>query len=109
MMDCKKALVESDGNLEAAVEYLQVKGITKAGKKADRVAAEGLVSTVVSSDGVRALMVEVNCETDFVSRNEQFQALVETIARTLASSDVTTVEEAQSLEVDGHSLEEVVK
>lgn len=109
MMDCKKALIETDGDLEAAVEYLQVKGITKAGKKADRVAAEGLIGTVVSEDGQHAVMVEVNCETDFVARNEQFQALVDRIAALIANSDATTVEEALALQVDGHALEDLVK
>jgi len=72
MMDCKKALTETGGDLEKAIEYLQVKGIAKAAKKSDRVAAEGLVAAWVSADSRVAALVEVNCETDFVARNEDF-------------------------------------
>lgn len=109
MMDCKKALMETDGNLEAAVEYLQVKGIAKAAKKAGRVAAEGLIATVVSDDSRRAVMIEVNCETDFVARNEQFAEFVNQVAQVVAGSNVTTVEDAMQLDVDGQSLEVATK
>ncbi|WP_138380133.1 translation elongation factor Ts [Luteithermobacter gelatinilyticus] len=78
MMDCKKALAENDGDLEASIDWLRQKGIAKAAKKAGRVAAEGLVA--VAAEGPRAVAVEVNSETDFVARNEQFQALVRNIA-----------------------------
>lgn len=79
MMDCKKALGETDGNLEDAVDWLRKKGLAAAAKKAGRVAAEGLVAAV--SDGRRGVAVEVNAETDFVSRNEQFQAFVTSVAK----------------------------
>ena len=79
MMDCKKALMESSGDVEAATDWLRKKGLSAAVKKGGRVAAEGLVG--VASDGTRAAMVEVNSETDFVGRNEAFQALVEGIAK----------------------------
>ncbi|WP_420394065.1 translation elongation factor Ts [Acuticoccus sp.] len=79
MMDCKTALNESGGDMEAAVDWLRKKGLSKAAKKADRVAAEGLVG--VAGDGTRAALVEVNSETDFVGRNETFQTLVRTIAQ----------------------------
>ncbi len=108
MMDCKKALVENDGDLDAAVEYLQVKGITKAGKKSDRVAAEGLVATVASEDAKSAVIVEVNCETDFVSRNEKFHELVERIATLVANNDVEDVEGALNIDVNGRKLSEVI-
>jgi len=78
MMDCKKALAETGGDMEAAVDWLRKKGLSKAAKKADRVAAEGLIGA--ASAGTRATLVEVNSETDFVARNEQFQTLVKTIA-----------------------------
>ena len=78
MMDCKKALAETDGDFEAAVDWLRKKGLSKAAKKADRVAAEGLVA--VSTDGGKGAVVEVNSETDFVARNEKFQAAVKEIA-----------------------------
>jgi elongation factor Ts len=80
MMDCKAALTETDGNLNAAIDWLRTKGLAKAAKKADRVAAEGLVGIAVN--GPRAAMVEVNSETDFVARNDQFQQLVSRIAET---------------------------
>ncbi|MEZ5939103.1 MAG: translation elongation factor Ts [Hyphomonadaceae bacterium] len=78
LMDCKKALLETNGDIDAAVDVLRTKGILKAGKKADRVAAEGLVGLAV--DGAKAALVEVNSETDFVARNEHFQKAVQTIA-----------------------------
>src|SRR6476661_2036310 len=79
MMDCKKALVESDGDMEAAIDWLRKKGLAAAAKKSGRVAAEGLVG-VASAPG-RAAMVEVNAETDFVARNPTFQAFVEAVAK----------------------------
>lgn len=78
MMDCKKALNETDGDLEAAIDWLRTKGIAKADKKAGRVAAEGLVS--FATDGTKGAVVEVNSETDFVARNEEFQGVVKEIA-----------------------------
>ncbi|MGV8830916.1 MAG: translation elongation factor Ts [Devosia sp.] len=78
MMDCKKALAETNGDMETAIDWLRTRGLAKAAKKADRVAAEGLVG--IASDGTRAAVVEVNSETDFVARNEQFQTIVGTIA-----------------------------
>ena len=93
MMDCKKALVETDGNFEEAIKYLREKGMASAAKKASRVAAEGLVKCVVSKDLKAAVAVEVNCETDFVARSEQFVSLVDTIASLILSSNATTVEQ----------------
>jgi len=78
MMDCKKALAENDGDIEASMDWLRQKGIAKAEKKSGRVAAEGLVA--VASNGATAVAVEVNSETDFVARNEGFQALVNSVA-----------------------------
>ena len=80
MMDCKKALTQTDGDMDAAVEYLRENGLAKAAKKASRIAAEGVVKTVVSEDGKKAAIVEVNSETDFVAKNEQFQAYVAEVA-----------------------------
>jgi elongation factor Ts len=88
MMDCKTALTENDGNLEAAVDWLRAKGLAKAAKKAGRVAAEGLIG--VANSGGRAAMVELNSETDFVSRNEQFQGLVKAVAEAALATDGTT-------------------
>jgi elongation factor Ts len=79
MMDCKKALAETNGEMEAAIDWLRTRGLAKAAKKADRVAAEGLVG--IANAGTTAAVVEVNSETDFVARNEQFQTIVENIAK----------------------------
>lgn len=93
MMDCKKALVETDGNFDEAIKYLREKGMASAAKKASRVAAEGLVKCVVSEDKKTAVAVEVNCETDFVARSDQFVELVDKIASHLLASNATTVEQ----------------
>ena len=77
MMECKKALVETDGDLEAAIEHLRKTGQAKADKKAGRTAAEGRVAVAVSEDGKTAGMVEVNCETDFVANDDNFKAFAE--------------------------------
>jgi elongation factor Ts len=79
MMDCKQALAETDGNMDAAIDWLRKKGLSKAAKKAGRVAAEGLIGAL--TDGTKGVVIEVNSETDFVARNEQFQGLVKMIAQ----------------------------
>lgn len=95
MMDCKKALAENDGNLEAAVDWLRTKGLAAAAKKSGRVAAEGLVA--VRAEGTKAAVVEVNSETDFVARNDQFQDFVSNIAAVAfeTGSDVDAISAAQ--------------
>ncbi|EDS76162.1 elongation factor Ts [Clostridium novyi A str. 4552] len=92
MMDCKKALTETDGDMEKAVEFLREKGLAAAAKKAGRVAAEGLVTTYLSEDNKTAVALEVNCETDFVSINESFIEFTNSIAKQIATSDVKDVE-----------------
>lgn len=106
MLDCKKALTESDGDMDKAIDYLREKGIAKAAKKADRIAAEGLTS--ISTNGNDAVILEVNSETDFVAKNEGFQTLVKELADHLLNNKPATVEEAltQTMEngatVDAH-------
>jgi elongation factor Ts len=85
MMDCKKALQESNGDMEKAIEWLRQKGLASAGKKAGRVTAEGLVDSYIHTGGRIGVLVEVNCETDFVARNEAFKALVQDIAKQVAA------------------------
>ncbi|MFE4107195.1 translation elongation factor Ts [Almyronema epifaneia S1] len=85
MMDCKKALKENDGDMEKAVEWLRQKGITSAAKKEGRVAAEGLVHSYIHTGGRVGVLVEVNCETDFVARREEFKALAQDIAMQIAA------------------------
>jgi elongation factor Ts len=85
MMDCKKALSENDGDLEKATEWLRQKGITSAAKKEGRIAAEGLVGSYIHTGGRVGVLVEINCETDFVARREEFQALVRNVAMQIAA------------------------
>lgn len=107
MMDCKKALVESEGDMEKAQEVLRQKGISSAEKKMGRIAAEGLVASAI--EGNKGALVEVNCETDFVAKNEEFKALTSDIAKLAATSSATTVEELLEAELNGEKLEEVIK
>jgi elongation factor Ts len=93
MMDCKKALTETNGDLDKAVEFLREKGLAAAAKKAGRVAAEGLVKTYITEDNKTAGIVEVNCETDFVAANDQFVTFADSLAKMAAETNVTTVEE----------------
>lgn len=86
MMDCKRALQETDGDMDAAIEHLEKKGVAAAKKKAGRVAAEGMVSAWVSEDASEAVLVEVNCETDFVTRNAQFQEFVQRVTEAIGRS-----------------------
>jgi len=107
MMDCKKALVESDGNLEAAIDFLREKGLSSAAKKADRIAAEG--TTFIQVDGNKAVLVEINAETDFVSKNESFQHLVKTIASHLLATEPASVEEALASTIEeGLTVENLI-
>lgn len=92
MMDCKKALAETDGNMEKAVEFLREKGLAAASKKAGRIAAEGLVSTLVSEDGKTASIVEVNSETDFVAKNAQFQTYVADVAAQALATETKSID-----------------
>ena len=92
MMDCKKALGETDGNMDEAVEYLRKNGQAKAEKKASRIAAEGLCTVVVKDDNKTAAVVEVNSETDFVAKNEKFQAFVEAVAAQAIDTDAADIE-----------------
>jgi elongation factor Ts len=88
MMDCKKALQETDGDIDAAIEHLEKKGMAAAQKKAGRVAAEGLVNAWVDSGHTEAVLVEVNCETDFVTRNDQFREFVDKVTEAIGESEV---------------------
>ena len=106
MMDCKKALEACDGDIEKSFDWLREKGIAKAAKKADRIAAEGLTAFVL--DGDTAAIVEVNSETDFVAKNAEFQGLVKNIAEVVAANKPVDLEAALNTEVDGKKLETVI-
>jgi elongation factor Ts len=106
MMDCKKALTETDGDLDKAVDWLREKGIAKAAKKASRIAAEGLCNVLV--DGNEAIIYELNCETDFVAKNDNFDVLLNQVGNAILNSDATNLEEALTVNVDGKTLETVL-
>ena len=111
MMDCKKVLTETDGDLEKAAELLRERGIAKAAKKSGRVAAEGMVEAYISEDGKIGAVVEVNSETDFVAKNEEFRTFVMDVAKQVVVNNPATVEEllAQpSLTVEGKTVNEVL-
>lgn len=109
MMDCKKALVETNGDIDKAVEYLREKGLSKAAKKADRVAAEGAINIKVSDNFSQASMVEINSETDFVAKNDGFKELSNKTIDTIFSSSVSSAEELHSLTIDGTKFDEYLK
>jgi elongation factor Ts len=92
MMDCKKALAETDGDMDKAVEFLREKGLAAAEKKAGRIAAEGICATNVSADGKVASIVEVNSETDFVAKNETFRGFVDAVAAQAATTTATDID-----------------
>jgi elongation factor Ts len=104
MMDCKKALQETDGDIEKAVDFLREKGISKAAKKADRIAAEG--SVYVTSKGNDAVIVEINSETDFVARNEGFQKLVKDIANQILETKPEDLDTLNKSEINGQTVED---
>ena len=103
MMDCKKVLAETNGDEEKAIELLRERGIATAAKKSDRIAAEGLVETYITPDGKAGVAVEVNAETDFVAKNEEFRTFVKEVAKQIAETNPANVEEllAQKSIVDG--------
>ena len=106
MMDCKKALSECNGDMDAAMDYLREKGIAKAEKKGSRIAAEGLANIYV--DGNKAVIVEVNSETDFVSKNEEFTSMIDTIGNAILKSNVTTLEAALQISLEEGTINDLI-
>ena len=106
MMDCKRALAETSGDMDKAMDYLRENGIAKAAKKADRIAAEGLCSVEVK--GNEAVIFELNSETDFVAKNKEFLALLAELGTAIINSDATNTEEALKVMVDGKDIERVL-
>ncbi len=106
MLDCKKALEETKGDLDKAIDYLREKGIAKASKKSDRIAAEGL--SQIYTNGNKAVVLEVNSETDFVARNEEFQNFVKKLGEGLLNSNASTLEEANDVVIDGEKVSDLV-
>ena len=111
MMDCKKVLTETNGDEEKAIELLRERGIAKAAKKSDRIAAEGLVDTYISEDGKVGVVVEVNAETDFVAKNDEFKSFVKDVAKQVAEknpADVETLLEQTSIAEPDKTVKEVL-
>jgi elongation factor Ts len=105
MADCKKALEEAEGDMNVAIEVLRKKGAATASKRADRSANEGVIGTAVSADHKRAAIVEVNCETDFVARNEEFSSFVKKLAQAIVDGQPKNTEELNALTIDGTKVE----
>ncbi|MDH3536145.1 MAG: translation elongation factor Ts [Gammaproteobacteria bacterium] len=107
MMECKKALVEADGDIEAAAELMRKSGAAKADKKAGRVAADGAIKVAIGDDGKSAVILEINSETDFVAKDDNFQAFAEAVLATVAQHKPASVEELASMTMaDGQTVEE---
>ena len=106
MLDCKKALEANNGDISLSIDWLREKGISKAAKKADRIAAEGVASILIK--GNKAAIVEVNSETDFVAKNEEFTSMVKTILETIIDTDVKTVEDALKLDCGEGTINDLI-
>lgn len=106
MLDCKKALTETNGDLDKAIDYLREKGISKAAKKAERIAAEGLTNIFIDEN--KAVILEINSETDFVAKNDDFKVLVEKVGKAILTSDVKTIEEANELTSDNKTIKDLI-
>ncbi|MCU0777745.1 MAG: translation elongation factor Ts [Akkermansiaceae bacterium] len=109
MMDCKKVLTETNGDLEASIKLLRERGIMKSAKMSDRAANEGVITARVNADSTCGILLEVNCETDFVSKNDSFQSFVASLADTLAAANAADLDAALALQIDGQSIEDTVK
>ncbi|HEY5775027.1 MAG TPA: translation elongation factor Ts [Xanthomonadales bacterium] len=105
MMECKKALVETDGDMDAAIEHLRKSGLAQADKKASRIAADGRIALATNADGSQAVMVEINCETDFVAKDANFQAFSDAVAANALTAASDDVEALMSTDFEGASLE----
>ena len=106
MMDCKKALEANNGDVKAATDWLREKGIAKAEKKQSRIAAEGLANIFI--EGNKAVVLEINSETDFVAKNDEFKSMVENIGKAILASEAKTMDEANALEVEGSTVADYI-
>jgi len=106
MMDCKKALAECNGDMEASIDWLREKGIAKSAKKESRIAAEGLANIYIKDN--KAVILEVNSETDFVSKNEEFTSMIDTIGNTILNSDAKNLDEALNLECEDGTIHDLI-
>ena len=109
MMECKKALQETDGDIEAAIKKLREAGAIKAAKKADRAAKEGVVAAHIDSDSKHGILAEINCETDFVAKNDNFQSFASELVDAVAASGATELDAANAIPHGDGSIEDFVK
>lgn len=109
MMDCKKVLTETNGDIEASIKLLRERGIMKSAKMSDRAANEGVITARLNATATSGILLEVNCETDFVSKNENFQAFVAEIADALAKASAADHEAALAVQHSGQSIEDTIK
>jgi len=107
MMECKKALVEADGDMNAAAEQMRITGLAKADKKSGRTAAEGVIAIEVSDDGKTVAMAEINCETDFVAKGDDFSAFAGSVCKAVLESSPADVEALSALDAGGNTIEHV--
>lgn len=108
MMDCKKALTQAEGDIEKAIDILRERGLASAAKKSGRVASEGVIATFVTEDMKNASMIELNCETDFVSSNDEFISLANGIAKIVAENNVASIEDVKALPYEGATVQDAV-
>ncbi len=108
MMDCKKALIEANGDFDAATDYLRKKGAKVAASRSDRESNEGVVIAKTTADGKKGIIVEVNCETDFVAKNDDFVAFAQAIADKAVENNVSSIEELTALEIDGAKIADLI-
>ena len=108
MMDCKKALVETNGDLDKAVDYLREKGIAKAAKKATRIAAEGIVDSYIHMGGRVGVLLEVNCESDFVSKGDKFHNIVNTVAKVIAENKPADIDALKACPLNGATVNDFI-
>ena len=107
MMDCKKALIEAEGDAQRAEEILRVRFGNKASKASSRIAAEGVVSSFISSDGKSGSLIEINSETDFCAKNEEFQKFAISLAQAVVEKKPSTIEDLAQINLDGQTIEEL--
>lgn len=107
LMECKKALAENNGDIDQSIQYLREKGLSKAAKKAERSTNEGKVTIQVSADQKKAVILEVNCETDFVANNEDFVSFGQKIANTILDQNIESLDALEATSIDGKNLSEL--
>ncbi len=107
MMECKKALVEADGDMDTAAEQMRISGLAKADKKSGRTAAEGVIAIEAASDGKAVAMAEVNCETDFVAKGDDFISFAQSVCKAVLAASPADNDALDAIDMDGHTLDHI--